>query len=133
MARVKKTEPQGRKITPKVTKPKEDRTPIYRAVCHTKCFWLNTLWEPNDVYEGPEKPIKHFSKDGTNPNKDPNVMAAGDDPRSTNEMLTVLKNKFGVEPPLDEDGFPAKRHDVFNLLRKHELIAQGAGGIKAKE
>lgn len=111
----------------------EVKTPIYKMTCHTKCYWLSTLWEPGDEYEGPAKPPKHFSKDGTNPDKDPKVMAAGDDPRSTSEMLTVLKRKFGVDPPVDkETGLPAPRQVVWELLRRHEVAASGGGGIKSK-
>jgi hypothetical protein len=36
----------------------------YRAVCHTQCYWLNTLWRPGEVYEGNLEPIHHFSVDG---------------------------------------------------------------------
>lgn len=109
----------------------DETVKIYKAICHTKCFWMDTLWEVNDIYEGPAKPPKHFSKDGKPPNEDPDVMAAGDDPRSTVEMLTVLKKKFGVDPPVDENGLPAKRHVVFELLRKHEQAVISGGGIKS--
>ncbi len=126
-----KKKPSPRKV-PRM--PKKEETKIYRGVCHTKCYWMSTLWEVNDVYEGPAEPPKHFSKDGVNPDEDPKVVAAGDDPRSTTEMLTVLKRRFGVDPPVDkETGLPAARQVVFELLKKHELAASGAGGLKSTE
>jgi hypothetical protein len=132
MAKGKKA-PKEKRVTPIRRKTVQAATPEYKAICHTKCYWLDTLWNPGDVYIGPAKPCHHFSKDGKRPNEDPLLMAAGDDPRSTKEMLTVLKRKYGVEPPVDEDGLPAKRQVVFQLLRRHEVAASGEGGIKAKQ
>jgi len=130
MAKAEATK-EPRKIVPKTKQDKE--TPIYRAICHTKCYWMDTLWEEGDAYEGTVKPCKHFSKDGTAPDEDPKIRAAADDPRSTSDMLTVLKRKFGVDPPLDENGQVEKRQVIFELLRSHEQTAMGGGGIKAKK
>jgi hypothetical protein len=62
----------------------------YKAVCHTKCYWLETLWEKGDVYKGTIEPIKHFSQDGKteNPKPPPNP---GDDQRSNVQLRSALK------------------------------------------
>ena len=107
----------------------------YKVVCHTKCFWLNTLWEPGDIYEGTDEPardenkvMRYFSVDGKPPHTDKTIRAAGDDPRSTVEMLVTLSKKFGVEMPHD-----SLRVEVFEMLRKHEYHATSRGGLKKKQ
>jgi hypothetical protein len=125
-----KEKKEARKIIPKA---KIDNTkPIYRAICHTKCFWMGTLWSEGDGYEGPVKPPKHFSKDGTSPNEDPAIRSAGDDPRSNVEMLGILKKKFGVELGPDENGRPPTRSKIYQVLKDRETVAAGGGGIKVK-
>ena len=62
----------------------------YKAICHTKCYWLETLWEVGEVYEGDILPNKHFSLDGSNPNPPPPEIH-GDDPRSNLELRIALK------------------------------------------
>ena len=61
----------------------------FRATCHTRCFWRDTLWEPGEVYEGDEPPNKHFNETGVSPEKPP--PEAADDPRSNNELRAALK------------------------------------------
>ena len=70
----------------------------YKAICHTRCYWLDTLWSVGDVYQGSEKPIKHFSSDGEmgRPVAPP---VAGDDPRSNVEIRKILKDKYGSTKP----------------------------------
>jgi hypothetical protein len=69
----------------------------YRAVCHTKCYWLNNLWSPGEVYEGDIEPGKHFSADGKNPGAPP--PSAADDPRSNVELRKILKEKYNATKP----------------------------------
>ena len=69
----------------------------YRGICHTTCYWLDTLWEIGEVYEGNIPPNKHFSEDGK---KDaalppPN---AGSDRRSNLELREAIED-FGVNVP----------------------------------
>ena len=70
----------------------------YKAVCHTKCYWLETLWEVGDVYEGSEKPCKHFSKDGEIGKPVAPPMAC-EDTRSTKEIIRLLKDKYNSQKP----------------------------------
>lgn len=120
-----------RRIIPQIKE--KDVVKMYKAICHTKCYWESTLWEEGDIYEGPLKPPHHFSKDGVNPQIDPIAKTAGDDPRSNAEMLSILRTKYGVEPPVDEYGRPATRTTIYNLLIQHERTSAGSGGIKAKK
>jgi len=62
----------------------------YKAICHTKCYWLDTLWDVGEIYEGEVPPIKHFSQDGVNPDPPP-PETFGDDPRSNIELIAALK------------------------------------------
>lgn len=70
----------------------------YRGICHTTCYWLETLWNPGEVYEGELPLCKHFSEDGK---KDPELPPPdpGADPRSTATIRKVLKNKYGSSHP----------------------------------
>ena len=61
----------------------------YSATCHTKCFWLNNLWMPGEVYEGNEEPIKHFNQSGKAPDLPP--PDAGSDKRSNVQLRAALK------------------------------------------
>ena len=69
-----------------------------RGVCHTRCYWLETLWEPGEVYEGSDPLCKHFSADGKldKPIPPPHP---GDDPRSTNTIRNILKDKYNSDYP----------------------------------
>ena len=62
----------------------------YTAVCHTKCYWLETLWDVGETYTGDIPPNKHFSDTGVNPNPPP-PETVGDDPRSNIELRKALK------------------------------------------
>ena len=70
----------------------------YKAVCHTMCYWLETLWRVGDVYEGSNEPNQHFSLDGKIDNPLP-PPAASDDPRSNDEIRKTLKDKYGSTKP----------------------------------
>ena len=70
----------------------------YKAVCHTKCYWQETLWKPGDVYEGSAKPCKHFSEDGKIDKPLPPPMAC-EDTRSNDEIRSILKDKYGSSKP----------------------------------
>lgn len=70
---------------------KVKKTYRYKAICHTRCYWLETLWEPGDVYEGDHPANKHFNKTGyLDKDKAPST-DAGSDPRSTEELKIRLK------------------------------------------
>lgn len=75
-----------------------DKEYPYKATCHTKCFWLDTLWEPGNVYEGHEPPNKHFSIDGKKDPEQPPANA-GIDPRSTREIRRILRDVYGSTKP----------------------------------
>ncbi len=70
----------------------------YKAVCHTRCYWLETLWEVGDVYEGSIEPKYHFSKDGELDKPVAPPMAC-EDTRSTKEITRLLKDKYGSTKP----------------------------------
>ena len=71
---------------------------VYKAICHTKCYWLETLWQIGEVYEGVYEPGKHFSADGKldNPLPPPD---AGADKRSNKEIREILKSKDNSTKP----------------------------------
>ena len=69
----------------------------YSAICHTPCYWLETLWIVGDVYEGDIEPIKHFSQDGKI-DKPVAPKMAGDDKRSNVQLRKVLTDS-GFKPP----------------------------------
>jgi hypothetical protein len=71
----------------------------YREVCHTECYWLNTLWHVGEVYEGNLKPEFHFSEDGKLDKPLP-PPEPGLDPRS-NKVLraTLRKAPFNFDAP----------------------------------
>lgn len=69
----------------------------YTAICHTTCYWLNTLWQIGEVYQGDTPPNKHFSESGV---KDPALPPPnpGSDGRSTKELREILEN-YGAKVP----------------------------------
>ena len=69
----------------------------YKGICHTKCYWLNTLWDIGETYEGDLPLIKHFSDDGTKDAALP-PPKAGSDPRS-NAVLREEIEMMGVSVP----------------------------------
>jgi hypothetical protein len=72
---------------------------VYRGVCHTTCYWLETLWLVGEVYEGDAPPNKHFSIDGKLdvPLPPPD---AGGDLRSNIELRQELKRApFNFDAP----------------------------------
>jgi hypothetical protein len=89
----------------------------YKAICHTKCYWQETLWKVGDVYEGSEKPIEHFSKDGEM-GKPVAPPVPGDDPRSTKEIIRLLKDKYHSSKPRE---WPRKK--LWAALRDFETAA----------
>ena len=70
----------------------------FKKICHTQCFKFDTLWKPGDIYEGNDDPGKWFSEDGT-PEAPNAPQISTDDPRSTDQLIRDLKNKFGVTMP----------------------------------
>ena len=89
----------------------------YKAICHTKCFFKNTLWAPGEVYEGNDPPNKHFNEDGkvhgALPPRD-----AGMDKRSNEELRAILKKKFGSTKP---KSYPRKK--LWQTLKDFEAAA----------
>lgn len=63
----------------------------YRAICHTKCYWLDTLWEIGEIYDGDIPPNKHFSDDGKTDSSTP-PPSPGRDPRPTIELKSILSS-----------------------------------------
>ena len=93
----------------------------YKAICHTKCFWLDTLWEVGETYEGDIEPGKHFSESGK-PDADLPPMDAGKDPRSTNELKEILyKAGFDVPEEWTRKQVWKKLTDAENAISKDEL------------
>jgi hypothetical protein len=89
----------------------------YRATCHTKCYWLNNLWQPGEVYEGNEKPNKHFNSDGVAPEVPPPTPM--DDPRPNIELRdTLAKRPFNFVAP---DKWTRK--ELWGKLKEMELAA----------
>ena len=88
---------------------------MYRAICHTTCYWRHTLWNVGDVYEGEEPPNKHFSKDGKTDKPLPPT-GPSEDPRSTKQMIAILKEKFNVKVPRT-----SARKTVWAKLRDYEI------------
>jgi hypothetical protein len=70
----------------------------YKGICHTVCYWLDTLWQVGEVYEGSIPLIKHFSVDGEidRPLPPPD---AGSDPRSNKELRRSLKADYNFTAP----------------------------------
>lgn len=67
---------------------------MVRSICHTKCYWNETLWKPGEIYEGSE-PVsfpadRWFSSDGKIEHPEPPPIA-GLDPRSNAELRSTLK------------------------------------------
>ena len=69
---------------------------MYNAICHTDCYWLETLWKIGNIYEGVIKPNKHFSDDGKidNPLPPPNP---GADKRSNVQLREELQSNFNFK------------------------------------
>ena len=98
----------------------------YRAVCHTKCYWLETLWLVGEDYEGSAEPNHHFSEDGKIENPPP-PPTAGDDPRSTKAIRQILKNKYSSTNP---QSWPRKKlwqklHEFETLQEMDEATSEG--------
>ena len=98
---------------------------IYEAVCHTKCYWLETLWQVGEVYKGSVEPNQHFSKDGKidNPLPPPD---AGADPRSTKTIIKVLKNKYASTNPKSwsRKKLWARLHEFETLQEQDEATSE---------
>ena len=67
---------------------------MVRSICHTKCYWNETLWKPGEIYEGKE-PVappadRWFSSDGKVERPEPPPIA-GLDPRSNAVLRATLK------------------------------------------
>ena len=74
-----------------------------RSVCHTKCWWGQTLWDVGDVYEGsspvPAPADRWFSSDGKVERPEPPPVA-GLDPRTNVELRESLKkHPFNFSAP----------------------------------
>jgi len=70
----------------------------YKGICHTTCYWKNTLWNVGEIYEGDEPFNKHFSVSGVR--EEPIIAPTpGDDPRSNVELRAVLQNDFNFRAP----------------------------------
>jgi hypothetical protein len=99
---------------------------LYKAVCHTKCYWLETLWQVGEIYEGKIKPIKHFSSDGKidKPVPPPNP---GDDKRSNKEIRDTLRDKYGSTKPMSwsRKKLWAAIHEFETARDKDELTSPG--------
>lgn len=71
----------------------------YTGICHTKCYWLDTIWDIGETYEGSIPPNKHFSTDGKKEVPDP-PRNAGSDRRSNIELREALKqHPFNFSAP----------------------------------
>ena len=89
----------------------------YQAICHTACYWLETYWEPGEVYQGDIPPNKHFSQDG----KIDRVVLPRDaaaDPRSNDELREFLKS-HNVRIPNN-----AARKTLWGKVNAIELAAE---------
>ena len=68
----------------------------FTAICHTKCYWGETLWHIGEIYEGnmpiPPPADRWFSADGTTDNPEPPPIA-GLDPRTNDELRVALKRQ----------------------------------------
>ena len=70
----------------------------YKAICHTSCYWKETLWQIGEIYEGDDPPNKHFSKSGkTDPTLPP--PDAGSDKRSNKQLRIDLKKDHNFSAP----------------------------------
>ena len=64
---------------------------MFKSICHTKCYWKETLWEPGEIYEGEDEAIdRWFSSDGKVDRPAPPPIA-GLDPRSNDQLRIDLK------------------------------------------
>ena len=69
-----------------------------KYVCHRKCYYNNTVFCVGDPLPPGLPPNKHFSIDGEGPDADEkHIVMAGDDPRSTKQIIIDLKEKHGIE------------------------------------
>jgi hypothetical protein len=85
----------------------------YSATCHTKCYWLENLWEVGEVYEGNEKPNKHFNQSGEAPEVPPPTRM--DDSRSNKELRDTLKKLNFTAPE------KSTRKELWSKLRDLEI------------
>jgi len=101
---------------------------LYRGICHTRCYWLDTLWEPGDEYEGTEPLGKHFSEEGMpEPEKPPRT--AADDPRSNQDLRDELKehpNNFTAPRSWKRKQLWEKLRDL-EMLRSRDAAEEDAG------
>ncbi len=98
----------------------------HRGICHTPCYWKETLWIVGDVYEGDDPPNKHFSSDGE---KDPEAPPpdAGSDPRSNLQLRKDLKEhpyNFTAPKSWTRKQMWAKFHEVDRALELDALTAK---------
>lgn len=93
----------------------------YTAICHTDCYWKNTLWLVGEVYEGDDPPGKHFSQDGIR--KGPRVpLDPGTDPRSNVALRQILKDHgVGVPPNWSRKQMWARVRQIEIAVSKDEL------------
>lgn len=98
----------------------------YRAVCHTKCYWLENLWEVGEVYEGDIKPNKHFKMAGEpDPEKPPEGPSG--DPRSTKELRETLENIMSVPKSWSRKKIWAELKSREIAISKDELTNPSTG------
>ena len=102
----------------------------YEAICHTTCYWLETLWDVGEVYEGNVKPNKHFSRDGIKPDGLP-APTPGDDARSNDELVKAL-SAFGVRATkkMGRKKLWSKLVELENAALKDELINPSTGSTQ---
>ena len=94
---------------------------MYKAICHTKCFWLDTLWQPGEVYEGEFEPGKHFNADGKLDKPLPPANP-GDDARSNAKLKDELqKHNFKAPTKWGRKQLWAKLKDLEMARDKDEL------------
>ena len=73
---------------------------LIKSVCHTKCYWRETLWDIGAIYEGSSPPPERwFSSDGKVEHPPPPPIP-GLDPRSNVELRESLKkHPFNFSAP----------------------------------
>ena len=104
---------------------------MVRSICHTKCYWKETLWNPGEVYEGKE-PVeppadRWFSTDGKVDRPEPPPIP-GLDPRSNDELRSTLKmHPFNFTAPKSW-----KRKQLWDKLTEFET-AQARDAATAKD
>lgn len=90
-------------------------------ICYKDCYYANTYFTVGDKLPSNLNPNKHFSVDGTPPKDiESPVLKAGDDPRSTIQMLEDLKKEY----PDVEISDDATRKEIFEALVKANKLAE---------